>query len=826
MKFLDEALQWLARHLPAIGEESRPPDDNRSDDAWPRKLDPTRLKKALSAATDGRPEEQVEIFDELLESDPCLNGIYRTRKIGLTSLKWEISPTDETEEMGDDEIDPRAQEAADYCTEVLSNNDSLDAALMHLADAIGYSIAACEIVYRPGKGAVELSYLAPVQHRNLISSSLDVSKVHILTKSEPSIGIPVCERPYKYIVHNPAPIGLSPFRGGLLRTLAYYALGHRMGYAWWLGDVETFGSPTVVGKYVDGSGSAGAGSIGQGGASKVKSDLWKMINEVAYKRRGMFPKGTELELIQRQGQPPHKDLLVWLEELYAIAILGQTLTTKIGETGGAYAAAEVHERVRADILKSDIGSEARTIRNDLLRSLVVLKFGSDWPVPYWRRIIEKPQDLIKTGEVIDKAVSLGVTPTVGWVSDQLGVPLAEGVDPEAPVEKSQPDFGGLFGGDPFGGDSGGKDKKPPPPPKPGDNKPADNEKDDEDGEDNKKPKPFRMSDLPHARRTSPVRSLRGWVTMATRRAAAQVNAVFNDKALKAPGARDKPAIARKLGEALSSLPRQEFADALHPFIMAAQLFGYYVAYGSVLRKRRKLTASYLFAEPNLDLFSQPFEAAVRALSERLKLNPDTFLKLDRAARSRAGRIAGQFNMRMVEDVYGEAESIIDSGGTVRDFREAVSKIRSAKGWVGQEPAHADLVFRQNAAMSYGAGHLEAMNEAGLSNWRFTLYGDSCPICTPMDGLVFSNADLNYYPPLHFNCDCYADPVFEDDEAPVVASSQVNNRAYAESQERPGAFAYDPAQFGRLEPLNLSNVPAELRQAFSEFAHENGWSVTE
>ena len=161
-------------------------------------------------------------------------------------------------------------------------------------------------------------------------------------------------------------------------------------------------------------------------------------------------------------------------------------------------------------------------------------------------------------------------------------------------------------------------------------------------------------------------------------------------------------------------------------------------------------------------------------------------------------------MRLVEDIYGTVGETLEKGGTVRDFRLALKQVPSKAGWTGSDPWHANIVFRQNAATAFSAGHFGTMAEAGITHWRFKAYRDSCPICEPVLDKVFAMNDRKYYPPLHFNCDCYADPILEDAEfgeakqrGQVASSGTVSNEAYAKSQLQPSAFSYDPAVFAKL-----------------------------
>lgn len=770
MTMLQAFGRWIAARIPAIGQFVNRADDDDSS-GWPRNVTPEQLISAMQRATDGDPDLQNEIFLALLEAVPSLRGIYETRKQAVHCLPWEIVPTDETNEM-QREPDPRAIEAAEYCAEVLANIPSFEPALEHLSDAVGFSIAVVECVYRAGSDGLALSYFVPVAQGRLLSAPRNATRLHIRTDAQPTVGVPVSDEPLKWIVHRPFGFEGSLFRGGLLRSVATLALMHRYAFSWWATDLESFGSPTLLGKY------------GTNATEADREKFMKMARDTAVNRVGLFSEDFQLDTVERKSSPPHRGFLEWVQEQFAINLLGQTLTTKVGDTGGAYAAAKVHEQVRIDILKSDLRKEARSLRH-LLAILTGLRFGPEWPVPYWHRIIEKDVNLVEKSQLIGLGRGLGLRPTLGWVSNAVGVPLGPDQNPDDPIEDAPSPLASL----PFTFDDS------------------------------------RQRALPAPGNAQPERLTAAWQTIAVKHAQAQVRAVLATPSVAAKGAKSLQDAKRMIASALEKTPMDSMTDAVYRFLLAVQMYGMWNARIKVAKKRATIVRA-AFAEPNLEPFGRTFEEAVRALQDRLKLPPDKFLSLDAAARSRAGRIAGQFNMRMVQDVYGVVEKSIEKGLTMRDFKKLLADMPEAAGWLGDDPAHVQLVFNQNRAMSYAAGHYQGLKEADVKRWQFEVRDEACPICEPLDGLIFDIADTKFYPPVHFQCNCDTSPVWEDETKfeDVTSADDIKNAAYDESQQPAGAFKWEPGSFAKLEPLDLSAVPSDLKSKFREFAESHGWQV--
>lgn len=243
-----------------------------------------------------------------------------------------------------------------------------------------------------------------------------------------------------------------------------------------------------------------------------------------------------------------------------------------------------------------------------------------------------------------------------------------------------------------------------------------------------------------------------------------------------------------------------------------------------------MTRRVVGADGAIDFAEIPFVEAIRMLRERLGVAPETFESLDAAARSRAWRVAGVWNMAMLAEIHRELLASIEAGATARDFRLRLPTMADRNGWSGENPWHAAIVQRQNVTMAHAAGRAQEYAEYDVPAWRFVAYDESsaCPICAPLNGKVFQQDDRAYWPPLHFNCRCMDEPVFEGEARPdeVADSADVDVPALDDEQARPSGFKWDVAQYANLEPIDLSQFPAELRAAFEAFAKEHDWEIAQ
>lgn len=376
-------------------------------------LTPSRLLAYLQSADAGTPQVQFELFSEMLQKWPRLAAVENTRRLALTGLDWEIVPA--TAVAGEPQHSEAAQQAADFCRQALSGLDCFHDVLDHLANGIGHGIAAAELVWEDGR----LADVVPVPYPRLIGDPHEPWRLRVLTEDEPSLGVPLDEHPFKWIVHRARATPGRPFEGGLLRASVLLYLAQNLSFKDWLIYSQIAGMPVRVAQFEPGTPEAD------------RQQLLKMLEALGTDAVAVFGKNIELKFIEsaRTGERPYQPLQEYCNTEITILWLGQHLTTDL-RTSGSRAAAEIHDRVREDLLVDDIGDESQTIRRDLLAPLVQARFGGGVPVPHFRRSLVQSVDTKVLADTLAVAVNqLGLAVPRRWVHQALGIPQPEADEP-------------------------------------------------------------------------------------------------------------------------------------------------------------------------------------------------------------------------------------------------------------------------------------------------------------------------------------------------------------------------------------------------------------
>lgn len=369
-------------------------------------LTPSRLLSFLQAADAGSPQMQFELFDEMLQKWPRLAAVENTRRLALTGLDWEILPA--AQSPADESSSSVALAATDYCRETLLHIDRFRDVLNHLANAIGYGIAAAELVWENSR----LVDVVPVPQSRLTGDVNEPWRLRVLTADDSSAGVALDEHPAKWVVHKPQPRPGRHFDGGLLRASALMYLAQNLSFKDWLIFSQIAGMPLRVAQFEPGT------------PESDKQELLRMLEALGTDAVAVLGKNIDLKFIEssRSGQQPYRPLQDYCNTEITILWLGQHLTTDL-RGSGSRAAAEIHDRVREDLLVNDIADESQTLRRELLTPLVRARFGDAAPVPVFRRSLIQSVDTKVLADVLAVAVNqLGLTVPTGWIHQALGIP--------------------------------------------------------------------------------------------------------------------------------------------------------------------------------------------------------------------------------------------------------------------------------------------------------------------------------------------------------------------------------------------------------------------
>ena len=370
-------------------------------------LTPSRARALLHAADAGNPAQQFELFHEMLQKWPRLAAVESTRRLALTGLDWEIIPGAGSRQ-GTAASD--IEEVVDYCRTALDRLPSLDQVLDFLASAIGFGVGVAELVWEDG----HLVDLTAVPMARLRTEAHEPWRLRVVTDDSPNEGVALDGLPNKWLIHQPRAHPSRPFAGGLLRASTLLYVAQNLGFKDWLIYSQVAGMPLRVAQYEPGVSDAD------------KRELLRMLESLGTDAVAAFSKNIDVKILEsgRSSQPPYQALQDYCNTEITILWLGQHLTTDIRQSGSR-AAAEIHDRVREDLLVDDIADEAHTLRRDLLTPLVRARFGVDAPVPHFRRSLSQAVDTRVLADTLAVAVNqIGLRVSRAWAHRALGIPEA------------------------------------------------------------------------------------------------------------------------------------------------------------------------------------------------------------------------------------------------------------------------------------------------------------------------------------------------------------------------------------------------------------------
>ena len=384
-------------------------------------LTPEKLARIFREADQGDVYRQMELFEEMEGKDLHLFSQFQTRKNAVTGLEYEIMPYSTEKSAITDSM-------TDLISEVFENLDTEDI-FTDLLDAIGKGFAVSEIIWGYENNRVIVKDIKSRLQKKFFWDHED--KFKVMTVENPQgEELPI----NKFIIHRYKARSGHPCKAGILRVAAWMYLFKNYSIKDWVAFAEVYGMPFRLGKY------------NSGASEEDKRALQEALIMMGSDAAGIVPEGAEIEFKEAakiSSLNVYESLANFCNKEMSKAILGQTLTTDIGDTGSK-AAATVHDGVRHDLVKSDCKALAKTIRKQLIQPLILFNFGPQYVkyAPKLKFYYEEPEDgetNANTYRTIIKDIGLPVTEE--HLYEKFGIPKPEAgqkliVVPQAPIYSS------------------------------------------------------------------------------------------------------------------------------------------------------------------------------------------------------------------------------------------------------------------------------------------------------------------------------------------------------------------------------------------------------
>lgn len=367
-------------------------------------LTPERLAAIFKEADAGDMRRQAELFDQVEEKDGHLVGEKGKRVNVILDVEFKASPVSD---------DTRDVKIAEFVQEYFDNLTDFEDIMVSLQDAVGKGYSCLEIEWDVSEGQALPGKFEYIEQKRFLftdATGILLRNPLLLTDDDPmGIEIPA----WKTLFHRYGGKSGHPTRSGIYRVCAWMYLFKNYSIKDWVIFCEIFGMPLRLGKY-----DAGA-------SSEDKDALIAAISSLGTDAAGIISKSTEIEFVDKVQRTASAELYKMLAEFcnkeMSKAILGQTLTADVGDTG-SYAASKTHNEVRLDLLKADSRAIAATVRSQLIRPIVGFNFGWDTPVPKYQSIWDEDEDLGKKAEWMGNLLDRGVEMPVSFVRGEFNIP--------------------------------------------------------------------------------------------------------------------------------------------------------------------------------------------------------------------------------------------------------------------------------------------------------------------------------------------------------------------------------------------------------------------
>lgn len=363
----------------------------------------------------------LKLYDEI-ERDAHAYAVLQKRKMAVIAREWKVEPG------GDSTLDKRAAELV----EAQLADIQFDVACLDLLDAILKGYAVGEIMWEMRGSEIAAAEVRPRDQRRFVFDA--EKRLRLLTPDNMFDGIEVPER--KFIVHRFGAKDGNPYGLGLGTRLFWPVYFKRQDITFWLTFADKFGSPTSVGKYPPGA------------QPEEQHKLLAAAASIAQDAAIVIPEGMMLELLEakRSGSADaYERLARYLDEQISEAVLGETLSTNIGQTGSR-AASETHNEVREELTDSDSDLLSAAINETLCAWITELNLPGATPPTVWRRrpSNEKEEEDVraKRAEWLKTIGALGYEPRdTEWFKEHFGLDVQRSTRPSlqpAPTAFAEP----------------------------------------------------------------------------------------------------------------------------------------------------------------------------------------------------------------------------------------------------------------------------------------------------------------------------------------------------------------------------------------------------
>lgn len=325
-----------------------------------------QIQSILQNAERGYTEQWGDLTRRMLKTNAHLFSLYETRNNSIASARREVTPRAVPEQYA-----MHAQRAAEDCEKLLSNLPNIERTIAQLLDADWTGYATQEIMWVPRGDMVVCDALVWIHPREIRfandftpyiwANGMGAERARELgieaDSSNGMLGLPLTRN--KYLVHMPQTVPDYATSNGILLSCVrpWFVSSWVTQFA--LSGAEASGNPRTL------------GHLPEEAPQAVQDAMFEALSGLSADGVGVVRGESTIEILDAKMSSDGgvwETLLKRQDAAMSKAALGSTLNVEIGDTGGAYAAAES----QADITitprwAKSAASVANTIESQLFR---------------------------------------------------------------------------------------------------------------------------------------------------------------------------------------------------------------------------------------------------------------------------------------------------------------------------------------------------------------------------------------------------------------------------------------------------------------------------
>lgn len=393
---------------------------------WGAAMTIASVTSALRDYEYGYRETWADLLSELLEGDPHAHAVLKKCYSTIANAKFQIEPP----ELEDERDQHNAGVIADSVRATIQAIPNWRASVFQLVWGHFSGASALETLW--GFDGAEW-YVRKMLHVPTRRIDLDDFFRPYLSNGAARTGVLFEDHPGKFLVYLPVVTGDVPTREGLGRIIAFYMAFKRWGVRDYLSYCERYGKPTPLATYKTGRDHAD------------EDDVALCENVVEGLGRGTMPGAWIPDTLtldfadaasgsgstSGKDRTVHQSLIDLCNAEISKAVLGNTLTTEVGSTGGNRSLGETQAKDQLENIAAIAKQIDEVITYNLVRWIVRLNFGEDAADKYCPQYVTKleaPDDLKQASEVLETLVNIGLEVKRSDVHARFGWPMPQDGD--------------------------------------------------------------------------------------------------------------------------------------------------------------------------------------------------------------------------------------------------------------------------------------------------------------------------------------------------------------------------------------------------------------